>query len=288
MIALADAEAVAITPSTVIRERIAGQSNALSSGLGRARPEVSIRIWSGRGSRASNVSTVGMKSSATVQQMQPLASSTTFSAGQSGIAQPFRMSPSTPSVPNSLTTTASRRPLALRIRWLISVVLPAPRKPVTMVTGILASCGSATDVPSRAPRRREHGGAAYGRCASDGRAPRMSPAPRTDAAPPHGSSSLRRNTVPGHPLDPSKSDLIAGRFPGSRVMVRGTAFPDRANPCQWPPSRRGKACVRHSPLTVAGTAAALGPKPRTAFPFTPPCEGHRRDHGTGYRRRPAT
>ena len=30
-----------------------------------------------------------MKSSATVQQMQPLASSTMFSAGQSGIAQPF-------------------------------------------------------------------------------------------------------------------------------------------------------------------------------------------------------
>lgn len=54
---------------------------------------------------------------------------------------------------------------------------------------------------------------------------------------------LRRSDgtpCPGHPLGQSKSDLIAGRFPGSRVMVRGTAFPDRANPCQWPPSRRGR------------------------------------------------
>src|SRR5262249_18694217 len=49
---------------------------------------------------------VGMKSSATVQQMQPLASSTIFSSGQLASAQDFRISPSTPSLPNSLTSTA--------------------------------------------------------------------------------------------------------------------------------------------------------------------------------------
>ena len=85
--ATASASASARTPSTVMRLRIADQSKALSKGAGRASPDVSIRIWSGRGSSASRRSTVGMKSSATVQQMQPLASSTMFSAGQSGMAQ---------------------------------------------------------------------------------------------------------------------------------------------------------------------------------------------------------
>ncbi|MCY1281449.1 hypothetical protein D9M70_302590 [compost metagenome] len=43
-----------------------------------------------------------------------------------------------PSSPNSLTITAMRRPPALSRMWRSSVVLPLPRKPVTMVTGILA------------------------------------------------------------------------------------------------------------------------------------------------------
>src|SRR5258706_5068093 len=82
---------------------------------------------------------VGMKSPATVQQMQPFASSTMFSSGQLASAQDFRISPSTPSLPNSLTSTASFLPLALAIKCRISVVLPEPRKPVMTVTGILAS-----------------------------------------------------------------------------------------------------------------------------------------------------
>src|SRR3954468_16706052 len=82
---------------------------------------------------------VGMKSSATVQQMQPLASSMMFSSGQFASAQDFRISPSTPSLPNSLTSTASFLPLALASRCWISVVLPEPRKPVTTVTGTFAS-----------------------------------------------------------------------------------------------------------------------------------------------------
>ncbi|MCY1240211.1 hypothetical protein D9M72_530470 [compost metagenome] len=44
-----------------------------------------------------------------------------------------------PNSPNSLTITAMRRPWALSSMWRSSVVLPEPRKPVTMVTGSLAS-----------------------------------------------------------------------------------------------------------------------------------------------------
>ena len=46
------------------------------------------------------------------------------------------MSPSTPTDPNSLTSTASRLPCGFCIRWRISVVFPDPRKPVMTVTGI--------------------------------------------------------------------------------------------------------------------------------------------------------
>ena len=130
----------AMTPSTVRRERIAGQSKALTSGFGSARPEVSIDDVLGRGSRGRAAPPcAGMKSSATVQQMQPLASSTMFSSGQLSMPQRCRISPSTPTSPNSLTMSASRRPSAFASRWRTSVVFPAPRKPVTMVTGILAS-----------------------------------------------------------------------------------------------------------------------------------------------------
>ena len=59
--ATASASASAMTPSTVIRERIAGQSKAFRSGFGSARPEVSIRIWSGFWGRAISASIVGMK-----------------------------------------------------------------------------------------------------------------------------------------------------------------------------------------------------------------------------------
>ena len=67
--------------------------------------------------------------------MQPLASSIMFSAGQSGIAQFFNISPSTPTSPNSFTITASLLPFGLRINWVMSVVLPEPKKPVITVTG---------------------------------------------------------------------------------------------------------------------------------------------------------
>ena len=90
-------------------------------------------------SLARMASSAGTNSSATVQHRQPLASSTMFSSGQAALPQPLRISPSMPTSPNSLTMTASRRPCALARTWRISVVLPAPRKPVTMVQGTRAS-----------------------------------------------------------------------------------------------------------------------------------------------------
>jgi len=70
---------------------------------------------------------------------------------------------------------------------------------------------------------------------------------------------LRRSDgtpCPGHPLDPSKSDRYVGRFPGSRVVAPVTPSQPGRTPmpvaaCPFV----GQACVRHSPLTVAGTAA---------------------------------
>src|SRR6201996_3246772 len=81
---------------------------------------------------------VGTKSSATVQHRQPLVNSTMASSGQLASAQPFKMSPSMPRSPNSLTSTASRRPSGFSIRCRTKVVLPAPRKPVMMVTGVFS------------------------------------------------------------------------------------------------------------------------------------------------------
>src|SRR5579863_8188922 len=97
----------------------------------------------------------GARSSATVQQMQPLASSTIASSGQAASAQPLTRSPSTPTSPNSLMISASRRPPAFARRWRISVVLPAPRKPVTMVTGVLASIGEPIFSSQRSVGERE-------------------------------------------------------------------------------------------------------------------------------------
>ena len=127
----------ATTPSTVTRERIAGQLKAATSGLGSARPEVSIRMCSGGSGRSRSRSSAGTKSSATVQQMQPFGSSTMSRSSQAGMPQPARNAPSKPTSPNSLTMIARRRPSLCSTTWRTSVVLPAPRKPVTIVQGIL-------------------------------------------------------------------------------------------------------------------------------------------------------
>ena len=135
--ATASPSITAITPSTVTRVRISGQLKALIKGLGSARPEVSMTMWSGGSGRASRASMVGTKSSATVQQMQPLASSTTSPSAQPSMPQDFKTSASTPRSPNSLMMSARRRPFAVFSRCRIMLVLPAPRKPVITVAGSL-------------------------------------------------------------------------------------------------------------------------------------------------------
>ena len=84
---------------------------------------------------------VGRKSSATVQQMQPFASSRTSSSSQPSMPQPLTISASIPMSPNSLMTRARRRPLAWARRWRMRLVLPAPRKPVITVAGMRVVMG---------------------------------------------------------------------------------------------------------------------------------------------------
>ena len=78
-----------------------------------------------------------IRSPRTVQQMQPLFISTICSSLFSMISL------STPTSPNSFSITAIFLPWSsLRMR-LSSVVLPAPRKPVRMVTGTIWFCSIA-------------------------------------------------------------------------------------------------------------------------------------------------
>src|SRR4029077_8888025 len=85
------------------------------------------------------------RSALRAQQMQPPSSSTNSSA-------PARRAASTPTAPISFSTSAMRRPRAARRRPLIRVVLPLPRKPPTMVTGMRATGAT--------PLRQQAGGAA--------------------------------------------------------------------------------------------------------------------------------
>ena len=154
----ASASTTVTTPSTVARVRTAGQSNAFNNGCGNARPEVSMTIASSGRSRASSLSMVGMKSSATVQQMQPLVSSTISPGAQAFAAHSSTSPPSNPASPNSLTITAMRRPSACVSRERSNVVLPAPRNPVSTVTGtrdIIFSSRRAFQ-PERKPGCDEH------------------------------------------------------------------------------------------------------------------------------------
>ena len=131
----------------------------------------------------------------TVQQMQPLASSTMFSAGQSGMAQDSRIWPSTPSEPNSLTTTASLRPPALRIKWLMSVVFPAPRKPVMMVTGTFDRSATSNSSARQSDKRRGLPDKSGRRIATGRRD--EAPVTTRPCSPSRTASSLRRRvTVP--------------------------------------------------------------------------------------------
>ena len=155
---------IVITASTVAPDRISCQRKAFTSGFGNAKPEVSIKMQSILSRRLSNCCIVGKNSSCTVQHKQPLVNSkilvtdvvadvadslsvsptdnssvTSATASVAQTWQDFNKSPSIPSSPNSLTTTAIRRPWLFCSRWRMRLVLPLPKKPVITVTGILAA-----------------------------------------------------------------------------------------------------------------------------------------------------
>src|SRR6185503_12917379 len=112
--------------------------NVCATGPGSAMPVVSMMTRSNFSAPVSrfslSVPRIRIKSPRTVQQTQPLFISTICSSDFSMIAL------STPTSPNSFSITAMRWPWSsLRIRF-SSVVLPAPRKPVRIVTGTMLSC----------------------------------------------------------------------------------------------------------------------------------------------------
>ena len=71
-----------------------------------------MMMWSGRSARPSSCSIAGMKSSPTVQQMQPFESSIISSSRQVSSPHAASTSLSTPRSPNSLMISAMRLPLA--------------------------------------------------------------------------------------------------------------------------------------------------------------------------------
>ena len=113
------------------RER--GCREALSGYCQAAVRLLDLRTWSKRFSDASDESDVS-RSSRNVQQMQPFESSIIFSSCCS-IPPRRTSSASTLTEAMSLTMTAMRTPTRLLSMWLSSVVLPAPRKPESTVTG---------------------------------------------------------------------------------------------------------------------------------------------------------
>src|SRR5260370_35120212 len=76
----------------------------------------------------------GKKSSFMVQQIQPFGKSWISTPHSSPAAR--NNAPSTETSPNSFTSTAKRRLGFFFSNPLIKVVLPEPKKPVTIVTGI--------------------------------------------------------------------------------------------------------------------------------------------------------
>ena len=92
-------------------------------------------IWSGGVGLLTIFSIVGIKSSETVQHMQPLDNSIMFSGAQLLFMHSFNISASTPKSPNSLIINAMFA-LDFFTIFSINVVLPAPRKPVNIVVGI--------------------------------------------------------------------------------------------------------------------------------------------------------
>ena len=109
-------------------------------------------------SRDSSLSMVGMKSSATVQQMQPLVSSTISPGAQALAAHSSTRPPSKPASPNSLTMTAMRRPPAsaqqgAEQRGLAGAEKAGQHGDGNTIHGETFSCDGLTLEPERKPGR---------------------------------------------------------------------------------------------------------------------------------------
>ena len=127
-------------PSSVRKSKVA------ATGMGSLMPVLSISKASKRPSAASLVTSC-IKSSRRVQQMQPLDISTSFSSVRESVpALPTRAASIFTSL-MSFTMTATRLPSRLDRTWLSSVVLPAPRKPDSTVTGSLLSNAFMAEIP---------------------------------------------------------------------------------------------------------------------------------------------
>ena len=120
--------------SSLSRSRRSPAMKVTATGRGSARPVVSTTIRSIGSGRSSTRCTASCNSPLIEQQMQPLLSSTI----ESLVATTSSLS--MPTSPNSLTSTALRSPCWLLRMWLSRVVLPAPRKPVSSVTGTWTTC----------------------------------------------------------------------------------------------------------------------------------------------------
>src|SRR6185312_5564860 len=142
---------VASTSATTIANRTAlatgSRRTAHAIGRGSATPVVSSTIASIPGFVATSSSNVRSRSSPSTQHTQPPGSSTCR-------APPSSSAPSMPTSPSSLTITPSLPPAPRSARRaskrFTSVVLPAPRNPVT------STSGQRTRQPYRQIQRRAH------------------------------------------------------------------------------------------------------------------------------------
>mmetsp|Transcript_22419 Transcript_22419/g.74309 ORF Transcript_22419/g.74309 Transcript_22419/m.74309 type:complete len:322 (+) Transcript_22419:160-1125(+) len=104
-----------------------------ATGAGSAKPVVSMMMPSNFATFFASFFSVSTRSPRTVQQMQPFMTSMISSSIFSLICGLMIFS-SMPTSPNSFSMIANFMPWSPRSRWLSSVVLPLPRKPVSTVT----------------------------------------------------------------------------------------------------------------------------------------------------------
>mmetsp|Transcript_77861 Transcript_77861/g.228281 ORF Transcript_77861/g.228281 Transcript_77861/m.228281 type:complete len:201 (+) Transcript_77861:861-1463(+) len=129
------------TPPNIARPWWSVTAKVVATGIGSEMPVLSMSTWSNRRSSAI-ARTLSIRSSRSVQQMQPLWSSTTLSLFSENCTPLWSSFSSTLMDAMSLTRTATRMPSRLLSTCVSSVVLPAPRKPLSTVTGSFSESSS--------------------------------------------------------------------------------------------------------------------------------------------------